>query len=440
MSENTIDVERACIGAMLLDAPRVVPFARNRMRLEPAAWPTWECKKIVETIYTMIAEAKVVDVLTVHEKLGVEDAERIGGFPFLNGCLDAVITDAHAEYYLDLLRQKYILRKIKDTCQAIESDTVISERGDTLLKEIPERFSAIIDEAIKEKSNKEVLNELLDDWKKAKEGGEHLERKIITPWKTLNDAIGMVDAGLIVIAGRPSQGKTTVEDCLSICMAERGKKVGRVTLDMTKKMLLARSVCRLAGVSLPKLAYGHAGESQIQQVKDAIQEIIALPMFINDSDRHLDGICTWARMMKIRHGLDLLTIDYVQQIQTKSERNWNENQIITAITQKLKALSFELGIPVILLSQLSREVEKNERKPKLSDLRGSGSLEQDATVVMFVYKDDEQAESKETKFKRPMWLDVQKHQNGECGAIPMWFYPHYFRFDETTPDFEGGIE
>jgi len=435
MSEKNSDVEMACIGAMLLDAPRVVPLARNRMMLAPEAWMDRHHQKIIETIYTLIAEAKVVDVLTVTEKLEPDGSELTGGLIYLNRCIEAVPSETHAEYYLDLLRQKHILRKIKETCRAIENDAAISERGDALLKEIPGKFSAIIDEAIKEKSNKEVLGELLVDWKKAKEGGEQVERKLITPWKTLNKAIGMVDAGLIVIAGRPSQGKTTVEDCWSIYMAQRGKKIGRVTLDMTKKMLLARSVCRLAGVSLPKLAYGFAGESQIQQVKDAIQEIIELPLFINDSDRDLNGICTWARMMKIRHGLDLLTIDYVQQVQTKSERGWSENQIITAITQKLKALSFELEIPVILLSQLSREVERNERKPKLSDLRGSGSLEQDATVVMFVYKDEEQAEEKETKRQRPMWLDVQKHQNGECGMIPMWFYPSYFRFDETTENY-----
>jgi len=436
MNEEMEQAEMATIGAMLFEPERVVPYSHNRMMLKASAWSQQHNQIIVQAIYDMMDKAMVVDTLTVSDYLGRQgDLERVGGSMYLNRCMDAMPSSAHAEYYLDMVRQGFIKERIIGVCAEISGETATADRGDELLKNIPAKFAEIIDEVIHEKTKKDILTELYADWELAKAGGER-KKGLLTPWGELNKMISGVEAGLVILAGRPSQGKTTIEGCISLFNAQNGKKVGRIGLDMTDKMILARNVVYTAGVSLPKLAYGYAGESQMEQVKEAIKEIQDLPMWLNTRDRELRSICTWARMIKARHGLDLLTIDYVQQVQVReTKRGWNENQEITFVLQVLKALAFELEIPIIVLSQLSREVEKNERTPRLSDLRGSGSLEQDAAVVIFVYKDEKEAETKETKQRRPMWVDVMKHQNGETGKIPMWFLPHYFRFDEADEAF-----
>jgi replicative DNA helicase len=436
MSEERKKAEMAAVGAMLIDPIRVIPLARSRMMLQPSAWNDLACKILVQALYDMMDKALSVDTITVGDYLERQgDKEKIGGVIFLNQCMEATEVEAHAEYYLDMVRQNFIKDRIQGVCAEISGDAVKADRGDEMLKSIPARFAEIIDDVVKEQSNKDVLAELYTDWERAK-NGEERKKGLMTPWPKLNEYIGNVEAGLVVLAGRPSQGKTTIEGCISLYNAQAGKTVGRVGLDMTKKMILARNVVFSAGVSLPKLAFGHAGDSEMAHAQEAMKDIETLKMFINDRDRELRAICTWARMIKARHGLDLLTIDYVQQVQVKeAKRGWNENQEITFVMQVLKSLSFELQIPIVILSQLSREVEKNERDPRLSDLRGSGSLEQDAAVVIFVFKDEKEAETKEEKTRRPMWVDIAKHQNGETGKVPFWFRPNYFRFDEADDKF-----
>jgi len=436
MSEEQNKVEMAAVGGMLLDPNRAVPVARDRMRLKAEAWMLRPCQIIVAAIYEMMVKKMAVDTVTLSNYLAQQGTlKEAGELIFLNACMDACVVETHADYYLDLVRQEFIKMRIAQICTKISGKTAGEGRGDEMLKQIPAEFAEIIDEAVQDRTNKEIMGELYADWLLAKEGGER-KKGLTTPWPSLDQYIGPTEAGLIVLAGRPSQGKTTIEGCISIYAAEHGKIVGRIGLDMTDKMILARNVCYKAGVSLPKLYYGHAGESNLEQVREAIKEIELLPFYINTADRDLKAICSWARMMKARHGLDLLTIDYIQQIQVReANRRWNENSEITFIMQVLKGLAFELQIPIIILSQLSREVEKNEREPRLSDLRGSGSLEQDATVVIFSYKDETEATTKETKQRRPMWVDVAKNQNGETGRIPMWFLPHYFRFEETEEGF-----
>jgi replicative DNA helicase len=209
--------------------------------------------------------------------------------------------------------------------------------------------------------------------------------------------------------------------------------VGRVTLDMTRRRLLARAACRKAGVSLPKLKHGFAGKAQLAQIEEAARILMGYPMFINERDRDLRAICTWARAEKMRHDIKLLTIDYVQQIQvTDGARNWSTADKLSHASLMLKGLALELAIPVIVLSQLNRSVEQSERIPRLDDLRGSGSLEQDASIVIMSYKDEKVPE---VHNRTPQWLDVAKDQDGETGTIPFWFRRAYFLFDEAPPGF-----
>jgi replicative DNA helicase len=269
---------------------------------------------------------------------------------------------------------------------------------------------------------------------------------LYTPWSPLTYLMSGFETGLTILAGRPSAGKTTLEDQCCQYLAMRGKAVARVTLDSTRQELLERSICRIAGVSLPKLKFGFGRRDQLANAERAAVDLSAAPVHINDSERDIMGICAYARAMRRKHGIAMLTVDYIQLIEAAEmgSNEWNTVARVSYVSRKLKALSFELGIPVLVLSQLSRAVEKEDREPQLSDLRDSGAIEQDAAKVIFLYVDPpkrKEMEAKEpgaTKHKRPVVVNVMKHKNGKTGALPFWLYPAYFNFAPAVVENIGG--
>ena len=262
-----------------------------------------------------------------------------------------------------------------------------------------------------------------------------LEKRTKLPWETLTELLCGLEPGLTLLAARPSRGKTTMEDQVALWTAAKGLKVGRITLDSTREELLQRAMCRKAGVSLPKLKWGYAGRSQLAAVREAKDLLQDYGMMFDDTSREIRQICTRARAWKMRHGLDLLTVDYVQLIDASEMgyRASDANARVGYVSKTLKGLALELRVPVLALSQLNRAVEKEGREPQLSDLRDSGSLEQDAAKVLFTAKARKVEEFKQL---RPVWVDVAKNQDGETGKLEFWLYPHYFRFERAQNDFE----
>jgi len=240
-----------------------------------------------------------------------------------------------------------------------------------------------------------------------------------------------IEEGVTIIAGRPSQGKSTLEDEISTGLALSGVPVARVQLDMNRRKSLARATCRIAGVSLPKLKHGFARQNQLAAVREAVQTVRSLPMYLNDKDYSLRGICSWARAMKLKHDIKMLTVDHVGLVQVDGSFRGNDNSRISLVSSTLKALGAELGVAVVLLSQLSRGMEKESRRPQLSDLRDSGTLEQDAAKVIFVYREyrPKLLAELETDSRRPVWVELLKNQDGETGLLPFWLWKKYFRFE-----------
>jgi len=424
------EAERASLGGMLLDASAVGEFASNSLKLMAEAFYEKKHQILYAAIMTMLADGRAVDVLTVAEKLETDGTlGQVGGRDWLNGLLEATPTAAHAEYYLDIVRQKHILRRIVQESVGLESEALISERGDELIQTVPGRFADIIEEVTRKKTLKSIIQWLIEKWKKA-----HTVRRgftgLPTPWASLNEITCGLQPGIYMLAARPSQGKTTVEDQLTDFLAQQGIPVARATLDMTVERLLARTTARRAGVSLPKLNAGYAGDNQIAKVTEAGELISEYPMYITDELFDVNAICTWVRAMKIKHDIQLFTLDYVQQVEVsgRATQYMNENQVLTQVSRKFKRLALQLKIPIILLSQLNRGSDKEDRIPTLSDLRGSGSLEQDANVVILLYHDKTETDQ---NGKRPQWMDVAKNQDGPTGTLPFWFWANYFRFDEA---------
>jgi len=438
------EAEVGALGAMILDAVRLVPVARTKMMLPVEAWFIPKHKLIATAIYELANEGlDRVDLLTVTEKLSaLGRLDMVGGSIGVETIVDRTPTSAHGEYYLDIVRQKWLLRGVISACHDTLSDAYQAERGDELLKSAPNRFVNLASGIEEEVSNLQLMEASERQWRDAHEK-KTPAIGIDTPWDVITSLMCGFEEGVTVLAGRPSAGKTTVEDMIAVHVAQKGIPVGRISLDQTRRALLQRAMCREAGVSLPKLKFGFAGESGLGKVADAKEHLNKLPLYIAENVTQIAQIATTARMWKAKYGIGMLTLDYLQQVQANELGREQHHDVtrVTYVSGALKRLSHELSIPLLLLCQLNREVEKENRAPKLSDLRDSGAIEQDAEKVVFVFRDMKKVKEMEerspgaTKHKRPIWISLMKHKDGETGDIPFWMYPAYFRMAPAEPDF-----
>ena len=439
------EAEAAALGALLLECQRIVPIAQ-RLGVTPATFFSPSHSIVYQAILGVVEEGRMADVLTVGEWLTRNEKMGLAGGPAaLDQLVDKCATVEHAGFYLDIIRQKEILRDLVQFCRETERESYQVDRGDTLVSQTADKISALVErETPQEETNGALMQKSIDRWHDAKEGIAPAIG-LTLPWENLTELLCGLEPGLTILAGRPSMGKTTLEDCICTQLASEGITVGRVSLDSSRQALLDRAMCRKAGVSLPKLKFGYATEAQLAQCEEARKTLETYPMHINDRDTDINVIAPWARMMVARYNMKLLTIDYLQIVMasTMGRQQWDAVARVTYVSGTLKRLGFELGIPILALSQLSRANTKDgkPRAPQLSDLRDSGAIEQDAEKVAFVYRDEklckemEENEPGSTKHLRPSWVDCLKHKDGETGKIAFWMRPPYFRFDETDPDF-----
>jgi replicative DNA helicase len=433
------EVERAVLGALMLEPVEVGAIFSAEMRLSPEAFYVRGHQKVAEVILEMLAAGEHVDLVTVCARLKAQNQiDAVGGAMQLTTYVDQVTSVRNAHHHIGVLRGLWIQRRVIQTAREIIDEGYSSEDGEHLLHDAPQRFVEITERVETPKSNREVMLESYAEWESVEKG----EKEMIglrTGVPFLDRALGGLQPGLILLAGRPSAGKTTLEAQIADGLARQGMAVARVTVDMDRKRLLQRSICREAGVSLPKLQKGFAGEANKASVAEAIDVIASWPVYIREADRELRSICSWARAMKMKHDIQLLTVDYAQQIKAShlDTRFMGEYQEVSYVSGTFKALAAELGICVMLLSQLSRAGEKDNRPPKLSDLRGSGSLEQDAMAALFCWKYmkfDYEAANVEEHRKRATIVEVAKNQDGECAEQEFWLHAPYFRFEEADPD------
>lgn len=446
------EAEMAVLGSVLLDPDRVLPLlgtagTKNEWFYIPAN------RQVAEAILTLAAAGKVVDVVSVTDALRASDElEQIGGSQYLDKLVDETPTAANAEYYLGIVRLKWLLRKIITIAREVENMAMEPDATEDVLCQVQGKVATLIDDAARgrvEETNAEVMNKSIITWKDA-----HDNKKpaigLRLPWEKMTMLSCGLEPGLIILAGRPSAGKTTIEDQVRCHLAMQGIGVAAVTLDGTRKSLLERSIARKAGVSLPKMKFGFAGSSQLARSEEAAQTIGKYPMWIRDDLRTCGEICSFFRAMVMKYGVQLLTVDYLQLIGVPEmgRMEWQDNVRVSYISGQLKKLALALKVPVLALSQLSRAPEREDRIPTLSDLRDSGAIEQDAEKVFFVYIDTKKRKEMEaekpnsTKHKRPVYIDLQKHKDGSTGFIPYWMYPPYFRLDETESfdDVQGEYE
>lgn len=430
---HSLEAERTVLGALLLDPDAIIKVSDV---LHPTDFYDPVHKEIFQAIFELYQAHEPIDFVTVTNKLsGSEKMNAIGGSAFLADLASAVPTASHIYQYGQIVKTKSIHRKIIQAGQKIsglgfEEDRLVTE----LLDEVEKTVFNISSTFLKDKfiHIRDVLDQRYEKFAEMHESTEEEKVKgVPTGFHALDFKLsGLQPSDLIIIAARPSMGKTSLALNIAQNAAIKFKKsVGIFSLEMSKEQLIDRLFASMLGVDSWKLQRGQLDDSDFQNMGPIMDEMSKANIFIDDSVAStIPELRAKARRLQMEHGLDLLIIDYLQLMSTgNSGYVGNRVQEISEISRSLKQLGRELHIPIVALSQLSRAVESRPGNiPGLSDLRDSGSIEQDADVVLMMYREDYYEEDSD----RPGVTDIyiRKHRNGPTGRVELLLKKEQMRF------------
>ena len=398
---------------------------------------------IYEKLALMYDARHPIDVITLQQNLKDQQLlEQIGGIAYLGQLQDAVPSAANLSYYLEIVQEKFLLRRMIATCTDVVG-RVYDYQGDveTLLDEVEKEILRINES--RAQSSTSSVKELVG--KAILTVENYFDRKGV-----LNGlATGFVDLDrmtdglhgqeMIVIAARPSMGKTSLAmNIVEHVVLELNQPVGVFSLEMSAESLILRMLCSIARVNLRSIREGFMSESDFPKLTSAAGKLAKSKLLIDDSaGLSILDLRARARRMHQQHGVKLFVIDYLQLLHSTARRSQdNRQQEIADISSGIKALAKELKVPVIVLAQLNRELEKDKsRKPRLSDLRESGSIEQDADLVGLLYKpsvEDEESSGGGDSDSRPVNLLIAKQRNGPTGDVNLTFLNSITRFESAA--------
>lgn len=427
---QNIEAEQAVLGAMLIKKEAI---AEVQEILQPNDFYREAHRIVYEAMVQLQNNDEAVDLVTLTEQLRKsEQLDKIGGLAFITQLANAVPTAANVVYHAKIVKEKAELRSLINAATAIasaayEDNTDVENIMDDAEKKIlavANRQNGGAFESMKSIVMRtfERINVLYES-----KGGL---TGISSGFKDLDKlTAGLQKSDLILVAARPSMGKTAFTLNIASYVGTHGGKVAFFSLEMSKEQLMQRMLCAEGGIDATKLRTGQLDTPEWNKLVHVADTLSRAPIYIDDTA----GITVMelrskARRLKAEHGLDLIIIDYLQLMQGRPSKNGdNRQQEISEISRSLKALARELDVPVIALSQLSRSVESRQiKKPMLSDLRESGSLEQDADIVMFLYREDYY--DKDTENKNITDIIVAKHRNGPVDTISLFFQKEYTKF------------
>lgn len=436
MPPQNIEAEQAVLGAMLIERDAINKVVE---KLKDSDFYREDHKLLFRTIVRLFSRGDAVDIVTIVDDLRREGKlDDAGGIAYI-GMLNSVVpTAANVKYHADIVEEKSLLRSLIYTAtniaamgyEASEQVRVIVDRAEKMMLEVSNRrggqgFTPIRDIVFTALERIEYLQTHPGQMTGVATGFTELDR--ITS--------GMQPSDLVLIAARPSMGKTAF--VLNICAnaAIRNKAaIAFFSLEMSKEQLVQRMICSESAIDSQKLRSGTLDDRDWKKLMQGSNAISNASIFIDETP----GITVLelrskARRLKSEHNLQMIIIDYLQLMSGGGgSKEDNRQQEISEISRSLKALARELRVPVLALSQLSRGVEQRQNKrPMLSDLRESGSLEQDADIVMFLYRDD-YYERDSDQPNNEAEVIVAKHRNGPTETIKLFFHKHFTRFDNLS--------
>jgi len=389
---------------------------------------------IYRTMSEIFSASKAVDLITIQEELNrVNRMESSGGIAYLASLLDGIPHLVNIEHYIQIIREKSLYRQMirstnKIMLECFEQNEPAEEILDRAEQSMFEMSEKRLQTGLVSVKDLEVdAHKLLEKL--------YTEREMITGVATgFNDfdrmTSGLQPSDLVILAARPSMGKTAMALNFAENVAVRlGLPVGIFSLEMSKEQLLMRLLCGESMVDAHRVRTGYLSKDDFGKLIDSLGRIANAPMFIDDSSTlTIMQMRAKARRLKAEHGLGLIIVDYLQ-LMSGYGRTENRNQEISGISRGLKALAKELHVPVVALSQLSRAPEQrtgSDHRPQLSDLRESGSIEQDADVVAFIYREEVYKPSEENAGLAE--LIISKQRNGPTGIVKLAFQKQYTRF------------
>lgn len=428
---QNLDAEKSLIGAVLIDDDVLADASEY---VSEKDFYDKRHSLIFSAMMRLYEQHKPVDLLTLTEELKKKKhLETVGGSSYLSELTNYVPTSAHADAYAELVSQKAIRRRL------IKASSDISELGfdeETSTQELLEKAEAelfsVSDQSLKQDltSLESILTESFDRIEELHSNKGQL-RGVRTGYRDLdNMTAGLQRSDLIILAARPAMGKTTLVTNLAYNVATVAKQpVLFFSLEMSKEQLVDRMLADASGVDAWNIRTGNLSDDDFGKISEAMGEMAEAPIFIDDTPGlTVLEMRTKARRAAHEQPLGLIIVDYLQLMQSASKRSdGNRVQEVSEISRGLKLIARELNVPVIALSQLSRSVEsRSPQVPQLADLRESGSIEQDADIVMFIYR--EAYYNPETERENITDLILAKHRNGPTGKVELYFHPERLRF------------
>ena len=426
---HSLEAEQSVLGAMIIDKEAINTTIEI---IRPEDFYKEANKEIYEAIIELYNRNEPIDLITLPEELRRRATlENVGGVTYLANLSGGVVTTANVKYYCEIVEKNSILRRLIKSCDEIMTKSFENSEEVNSIIETAEKNIFDITQGRNREGFFPIREVLLDSFSKMEEMAMREDglTGLTSGFADIDNKLsGLQKSDLILLAARPSMGKTALGLNIALNSALKGDaKVGVFSLEMSKEQLVQRMLSSISHVDLQKIISGKLGEDDWLKIVKAMGPLSEANMYIDDTPGiSLMEVKAKCRKLKIEKGLDLVVIDYLQLMQSDSYSE-SRQQEISAISRGLKGLAKEMDCPVIALSQLSRAPElRSDHRPILSDLRESGAIEQDADVVLFLYRDEYY--NQDTDKKNIGELIIAKHRNGPTGMVELLWMGQFTKF------------
>lgn len=426
-----LEAERSVLGALLIDKNAILKVVDI---IEPSDFYHPHNQQIYESIVELFEKGEPIDILTVSNRLKEKKKiKEVGGAEYLTELVSAVPTSAHIAHYANIVKENRVRRDLIQASSEINEKALEHDDFESLIDQVEQKVFDISSRSKTQKfvHIKEDLPVAYERLEKLHRGEGETFRGIPTQFHALDSLLsGFQKSDLIIVGARPSYGKTSFVLDIARETALQGYSIGIFSLEMSRDQVIDRLIAAQAQIPLWRLRTGRLSDDMdFALIQQAFDEISKTRLFIDDTPSpNILQMRSMARRLQIEHGLDMLIVDYLQLIRPRTNF---ENMVaqVTEISRGLKSLAREMNIPIVAVSQLSRAVDQREGKlPRLSDLRESGSLEQDADIVLFLYRKDRGAIDVPEEDQNMVEIIIAKHRNGPLGTVKLRFDPERVSF------------
>jgi replicative DNA helicase len=435
---HNLEAERSILGAILLDN-HALNAALEKLRSDDFFLD--QHRRIYERMIQLGEKQQAIDLVTLTEDLHRRgELEAAGGPAYISQLADGLPRITNVEHYARIVKEKAVLRTLIHSASAIQEQALqAGEDADVILDRAESRIFQIAEDRVRAGlvGVKELVRENFERLERIFSEGRRITG-LATGYAGLdNETAGLQPSELIILAARPSMGKTALALNIAENVALRHREpVAVFSLEMSKESLLLRLLASEARVDAHKFRTGHMTKEDWGKITGSLAGLAEAPLWIDDSaSSTVLEMGAKARRLKRDRGLSLMIVDYLQLVvPTNSGRGTNRQEEVSSISRSLKGLAKELKIPIMVLSQLTRAPEREDRKPQLSDLRESGAIEQDADVVLFINRPNFYKSDMPEEDRNKAEIIIAKQRNGPVGLLNFVFFGRHTRFEEAAPD------